>query len=79
MAGRGEDELSKTATQVVALLSPYTPFATAIVRRQAERIGRSLATLRQEDLQRLTPLVIAAASVFIDPSELATLRTLIGG
>lgn len=78
MATRGEDELSATAARVVGLLTPYTPFATAIVRRQSERIGRSLATLRAEDMPKLAPLVVAAASVFVDPSELAALRETLG-
>jgi hypothetical protein len=78
MATRGDDELSRTAARVVGLLTPYTPFATAIVRRQSERIGRSLATLRQEDLPKLAPLVVAAASVFVDPGELSALRGALG-
>lgn len=79
MATPGDDELSSTAARVVSLLNPHTPFAKAIVRRQSERIGRTLATLRAEDLPKLAPLVIAAASVFVDPSELASLRARLAG
>jgi len=78
MATRDDDEMSSTAARIVTLLTPYTPFATAIVRRQSERIGRSLATLQQEDMTKLAPLVLAAASVFVDPSQLGRLRMLLG-
>lgn len=63
---------SATATWLIGLLAPHTPFGEAIVRRQAERIGKTLATLEVGDVPRMGPLIVVAAGVFLDPPALAT-------
>lgn len=65
---------SATAARLIAVLAPHTPFAEAIVRRQAERVGRTLASLEPGDLPKVGPLILAAASVFLDPVALETLK-----
>lgn len=67
-------ETSPTARRVVEVLAPHTPFAEAIVRRQAERARLSMGTLSEADLPRLVPLVVAAATGFVDPEIIARLR-----
>lgn len=67
-------EMSPTAARLVDLLRPHTPFCEAIVRRQAERAGLSVATLSEQDVAKLGPMILAAAAVFVDPAALATLR-----
>ena len=70
---------SSTAAWLIALLAPHTPFGEAIVRRQAERIGKTLATVEGGDVARMGPLIVVAAGVFLDPPALsavtAALRT----
>lgn len=72
------DAPSTTAQRLVDLLRPHTPFAEAIVRRQAERAGLALNAVREEDLPKLGPLVYAASSVFLDPSARDLLRRALG-
>jgi hypothetical protein len=67
-----------TAERLVDLLRPHTPFAEAIVRRQAERAGVSLQNLREADLAKLGPLVYAASAVFLDPPARELLRRSLG-
>ena len=62
------------AQKLIDRLAPHTPFADAIVRRQAERAGVSLATLTSDDMDKLFPLIVAAASTFVDPSIIANLK-----
>lgn len=65
---------SATAAWLIALLTPHTPFGEAIVRRQAERIGKSLATVEPGDVARMGPLIVVAAGVFLDPPALASVN-----
>jgi hypothetical protein len=67
-------ELSSTALRLVEALRPHTPFADAIVRRQAERAGVPLGSLSEEDLPNIVPLIVAAASGFVDPMVIARLK-----
>ena len=69
---------SAVGARVVALLLPLTPFAEAIVKRQAERAGLSLATLTEADLKILGPMIVSAAAVFVDPDALLTLKRQLG-
>jgi hypothetical protein len=62
------------AQRLIDRLKPHTPFAEAIVRRQAERAAISLATLTDADMGKLFPLIVAAASTFVDPSVIANLK-----
>ena len=67
-SARGEDgQPSATARQLIDLLRPHTPFAEAIVKRQIERAGLSLAYVTEGDLAVLAPLIFAASAVFLDP------------
>jgi hypothetical protein len=59
---------------LIAVLAPHTPFAEAIVRRQAERAGRNLGSLDSADLPKVGPMIVAAASVFLDPDALESLK-----
>jgi hypothetical protein len=71
MSGEVPNEL---AQRLIDRLKPHTPFAEAIVRRQAERAGLSLALLSDEDMEKLFPFIVAAASTFVDPSIIAHLK-----
>lgn len=73
MMGSGGN-LTSTAQRLVDLLSPHTPFAEAIVRRQAERAGKSLSSLEEGDLPEVVPLIETAAQHFVDPPVLAQLK-----
>jgi hypothetical protein len=68
---------SAAAIRIVEILRPHTPFAEAIVRRQSERAGLSVAALTPEDAPKIIPLVVAASHAFVDPSVIAELRALI--
>lgn len=63
---------------LVDLLRPHTPFAESIVRRQVERAGLVFETLTPEDLPKLGPMIVNAASFFVDPSALASLKAVLG-
>ena len=65
---------SEAARRAIALLMPYTPFAEAIVKRQAERAGLDLRTLDWRELQQVGPMIVKAAAVFVDPGALGELR-----
>ena len=67
-----------TALRVLEILRPHTPFAEAIVRRQAERIGKTVATLTSADLPSIAPQIVAASALFIDPPALARLKLSLG-
>lgn len=69
-----EDLPNAFAQRLIDLLKPHSPFAEAIVRRQAERAGISLKTLNDGDMEKLFPLIVAAASTFVDPSVIAHLK-----
>jgi hypothetical protein len=71
-------EVSETAAWFIALLRPHTPFAEAIVRRQAERAGTSISKLTWAHLTTVGPMVFAAAQMFVDPAKLGNLRRQIG-
>ncbi len=62
------------ARQLVEVLRPHTPFAEAIVRRQAERAGVTLTALCADDLTRIVPMILSAAHVFVDGAALVSLR-----
>ena len=66
--------MSPTASMLVNLLRPHTPFAEAIVRRQAERLGLSCEALTEADLPRIGPMIVTAASMFLDPPALALIK-----
>jgi hypothetical protein len=68
------DEPNPFAQKLIDRLKPHTPFAEAIVRRQAERANVSLATLDEAQMDVLFPLIIAAASTFVDPSVIVNLK-----
>jgi hypothetical protein len=72
------DAPSPTAARLIAILAPHTPFAEAIVRRQAERAGRSLADLGEGDLPKIGVLLVSAAAVFVDPRTLEKLKRAVG-
>jgi hypothetical protein len=76
MTTRKPDDFSATAAQILAVLAPETPFAEAIIRRQAERLGLSVNALALTDLPRIVPLIIAASQAFVDVSVLASLKQL---
>lgn len=65
---------SETAAWLVTFLRPHTPFAEAIVKRQAERAGLLVVALRGADLAKLGPMILAASAPFIDPPALAQLK-----
>ena len=65
---------SETAERLIALLRPFTPFAEAIIRRQAERAGIPLRLVNREHLTKLTPMIVLAAQTFIDPADLAEIK-----
>ncbi len=69
-------EFSAASMLVVDILEPNTPFAQAIVRRQAERAGLAASTLAHADLPTIIPLVVAASQAFVDPDIIARLRAL---
>lgn len=66
--------MSPTASRLINLLRPHTPFAEAIVRRQAERLGLSYEALEEPDVPRIAPMIVAAASMFLDPPALALIK-----
>lgn len=66
--------LSATAVHLITLLQPHTPFAEAIVKRQAERAGLDLARLHDEHLATLGPMIVKAAATFVDPGALAQIK-----
>lgn len=67
-------DLSATASRLVALLAPHTPFAEAIVKRQADRAGVKLSSLGREHLEKIGPMIVQAAAVFVDPTVLVDLK-----
>ena len=67
-------EPSETAAWLIGLLRPLTPFAEAIVRRQAERAGIPVSRLTTDHLARIGPMILSAAQMFVDPARLARLR-----
>jgi hypothetical protein len=67
---------SAAALKIVEILRPHTPFAEAIVRRQAERAGISPEGMSREDVGKLLPLVIVASQAFVDPSVVLQLKAL---
>jgi len=68
------DGPSETAERLISLLRPYTPFADAIVRRQAERAGIPLHLVTREHLARLTPMIVLAVQTFVDPADLVEIK-----
>lgn len=69
-----DDVPSHLAQKLIERLKPHTPFAEAIVRRQAERAGLSISKLTDDDMEKLFPMIVAAASTFVDPSIIANLK-----
>ena len=69
-----ESPPSETALWLIGLLRPFTPFAEAIVRRQAVRAGIPIAELGREHLGTIGPMIVSAAQMFIDPGKLGHLR-----
>ena len=61
-------DASPTALRLIDLLRPHTPFAEAIVKRQAERAHLTLASIQEHHLAQLGPLIVQASAVFVDPS-----------
>jgi|HubBroStandDraft_1064217.scaffolds.fasta_scaffold92257_2 hypothetical protein len=66
--------LSPVASRVVDELKAHTPFAEAIVRRQAERAGVNVATMSPGDLTKVMPLILAASTGFVEPDVLVHLK-----
>lgn len=71
---RDASEPSATARWVIELLRPCTPFAEAIVRRQAERAGLTIAALGPEHMAKVGPMILGAAKMFADPAKIEELR-----
>ena len=67
-------EPTSATLRILALLRPLTPFADAIVKRQAERAGLDPAKLTERDLTTIGPMIVKAAAVFVDPMGLTTLK-----
>ena len=65
---------SATAIRIVEMLKPHTPFAEAIVRRQAERANLPIQSLSEADLPKIIPLIVAAAASFVDPAIISQLK-----
>jgi hypothetical protein len=65
---------SPVAERLIAFLRPHTPFAEAIVRRQAERAGIDLSRMSESDLKVIGPMLVKAAAVFVDPIALTWLK-----
>jgi hypothetical protein len=76
MTDQASSDLSPLARRLVDELRRHTPFAEAIVRRQAERSGVSIASLSETDLIKIVPLIAAAATGFVDPDVIARFKTL---
>jgi hypothetical protein len=72
-----DPRLAPTAQRLLDELAPHTPFAEAIVRRQAERAGLRLEELTDAHLPHIVPLIVAASSAFVDPHVLARLRKMV--
>jgi hypothetical protein len=72
--GDSLEPLGPLASRVVDELKPHTPFAEAIVRRQAERAGISVTRMNQADLGKVMPLILAASTGFVEPDVLAQLK-----
>lgn len=70
--------MSPAAAALVRLLAPHTPFAAAIVRRQAERAGLNVATMDDDDVRTISRDIIAAAAVFVDPPVLEQIAQQLG-
>jgi hypothetical protein len=68
---------STAALRIVDVLRPHTPFAEAIVRRQAERAGYDASTVTTAVLPKIIPLVISASQAFVDPSVIQALKALL--
>jgi hypothetical protein len=66
--------MSPVATRLIGLLEPHTPFAEAIVRRQAERAGLRLEELDLSHIEKIGPDIVRAAAVFVDPPVLARIK-----
>jgi hypothetical protein len=69
-----DSERSPTARRLIEELRPHTPFAEAIVRRQAERAGLLIHSLSASDLPKVVPLILAAATGFVDPAVIIHIR-----
>lgn len=65
---------STQSNYLVALLTPHTPFAEAIVRRQVERAGLDYDRVTSADVVVLGPMIVKAATLFVDPLTLAEIR-----
>lgn len=68
------DDFSLDARRIVAVLQPYTPFAEAIVRRQAERAGLDPKTLVRIDFTKVVPMIVVATAMFVDPAALIQIK-----
>jgi hypothetical protein len=66
--------MSPTAERLIDTLKPFTPFAEAIVRRQVERAGLDLESFDDGHVERVRPMILSAATVFLDPAQLAQLK-----
>ncbi len=71
---RDPSEPSETARWVIEILRSCTPFAEAIVRRQAERAGITIATLGPDHLAKVGPMILGAAQMFVEPAKVEQLR-----
>ncbi len=61
--------LSPTAERVRDILLQYSRLADAILSAQSKAIGKTPADLGPADLERLTPRIVAALSMFTNPEK----------
>ena len=63
--------MSPVAERLVRALEGLTPFAEAIVRRQAEQLGFTLESVPDTAASALTQRVLVAARVYLEPTAYA--------
>lgn len=63
--------LSPTAERLLSALRGLTPFAEAIVQRQAEHLGYTLESVPPEAFKPLAARVLLAARVYLEPTAFA--------
>lgn len=67
----GHGVLSRAAERCLEALRDATPFAEAIVQRQAEHLGYGLDAVPDEAYPTLAARVLMAAKVYLEPTAYA--------